>query len=205
MKKLSIILIIFLLVALGIGCYVLLQEEHLNVVYGAKKSSLEERIDWEYSGVYIPEDSEIPGIPLKFKYEKDQEDDDIYIEIRATNGRFVKRKPQYDLNEEQEIVFCGKSYSFKEEGGIFWNPDIEGNGEAKSDIIEITILNDKKVIGYELVHMKLNNEKNISYEVEVILSVEFPKVNGEYQHITKNKIEKLKDKVMKEQSVVIEN
>ena len=45
----------------------------------------------------------------------------------------------------------------------------------------------------------------ISYEVEVILSVEFPKVNGEYQHITKNKIEKLKDKVMKEQSVVIEN
>ena len=61
------------------------------------------------------------------------------------------------------------------------------------------------MIGYELVHMKLNNEKNISYEVEVILSVEFPKVNGEYQHITKNKIEKLKDKVMKEQSVVIEN
>ena len=39
MKKLSIILIIFLLVALGIGCYVLLQEEHLNVVYGAKKSN----------------------------------------------------------------------------------------------------------------------------------------------------------------------
>lgn len=147
---------------------------------------VEDIFDKEYS-IAI---SSLRGIPLKFSYAGAD------IEFKSYTGGFS------DL-ENEDCMLLGRRYSIMNKGEVFWVPDIIISSKklkSESDIVEFQVIKDNNVIEYGIIYIECNDKKN-TYKSNLLLSISFPKVDGEYQRVTEENLKEIREKTLKNHSI----
>jgi len=128
-------------------------------------------------GRYSPPMNVVPGLPFKFSYPGTK------IELTVDAGVLIL----WDVGIER----VGNA-TIIDEGCILWDPFTE-DGLAESAVIEYRILDGDHIVGYGLIQLSSTDRV---YSAKLVLSTGFPKVDGKYQKVTEESLQKIREEVL---------
>ena len=138
-------------------------------------------------GQYSIAMSIVPGFPFKFSYPH------TTIELSVDNGEFIL----WDIEAGGGIIErMGNSHSINGEGYILWQPFTLDSGPdlVETAIIDYRIIENGHVVGMGII--KIDSKKWL-YSAELLLCSGFPKVEGQYQKVTAEKVQKIREQTLK--------
>lgn len=139
----------------------------------------------------------VPGFPFFFSYPGTS------IELAVDNGQFLLWDKGISIVDgylgtkggSGQIERVGNTHLICGEGYVFWVPYTE---EVKGllptgAVIEYRIRVENHVVGFGIIKI---DSKDYSYSAKLLLSTRFPKVEGRYQSVKEEDLEKLKQQVL---------
>ncbi len=79
----------------------------------------------------------------------------------------------------------GKNVLIESGETIYWTPyDDELATWIDLAYVKIILKNEDNIIGYAIIEIKQNPNSGLNYHAEILKSIVFPKINGQYQFIT---------------------
>lgn len=83
----------------------------------------------------------------------------------------------------------GKNVIIESDETIYWTP-YDDKLATWTDLayVQIVLKDEDNIIGYAIIEIKQNPEYGLNYDAEILKSVVFPKVNGQYQSITEEDV-----------------
>lgn len=117
----------------------------------------------------------------------------VVFEMVVDSGCFILKKP-YDGVPPIKSVYV-HSASVESGETVYWTPhQLNEHGrysmtqpDATHAFVDITVKRGDKNIGYAVI--EIIQKDVVNYEAKVLVSAQFPKVNGAYQNITEKEIE----------------
>lgn len=179
---------------------------------------LEAGIDVDNSHYWPLVMNRYPGLPVFLSVETDAfPSDKITYDISVDYGEYIDWR-----NTDVQINYVGKNFSMPNNVGIYWQglSGLTENGSAM-DIVytKILIRCENHIVGYALLRfdqaygrdvIKANpgladywagkeDQPAAAYWSNLIVSVSFPKVDGEYQHVSEEYVQKCMQEVINSQ------
>ena len=146
-------------------------------------------------GRYSPPMNVVPGLPFNFSYPGTE------IELTVNAGVLILWDVgisnvdgflAFDGTGTSRLERVGKAHTIIDEGCIFWDPFTE-DGLAESAVIEYRILDGDHIVGYGLIQLSSTDRV---YSAKLVLSTGFPKVDGKYQKVTEESLQKLRQEIL---------
>lgn len=149
-------------------------------------------------GKYVPVMNCVPGFPFHFSAPGMEimvtvdAGELIYWDIGITysDGYLVTGGWKTGSGEIDRV---GKTYSYQEDGWIYWQPLTE-EGLAEAALMEYRLMEGGHIYGYGLI--ELNAQKNGRYTATLLQSVGFPWVDGKPQGVTEAGLDKIRAKAL---------
>ena len=145
-------------------------------------------------GRYSPPMNVVPGLPFNFSYPGTE------IELTVDAGVLilwdvgisnVDGVLAFDGTDTCALKRVGKAH-ISGEGSIFWDPFTE-DGIVESAVIEYRVLDGDHIVGYGLIQLSSTDRV---YSAMLVLSTGFPKVDGKYQKVTEESLQKMRQEVL---------
>jgi len=140
--------------------------------------------------------SSVPGFPFQFSYPG------TTIELTVDKGELIlwNRSPGGGY-----IETAGNPHNISEQGTVYWRPIMRDSttneylpGLADSAIIDYKITKKGHIIGIGMIKIDTTNPEAGAYSAKLILSTGFPKVDGKYQRVTEQDIQRIREEALKE-------
>lgn len=146
-------------------------------------------------GKYSPPMNVVPGLPFHFTYPGTE------IELTVDAGVLILWDVgisnvdgflAFDGTGTSTFERVGNAHTIIDEGCIFWDPFTE-DGLAESAVIEYRVLDGDHIVGYGLIQLSSTDRV---YSAKLVLSTGFPKVDGKYQKVTKESLQKIRQEIL---------
>lgn len=146
-------------------------------------------------GRYSPPMNVVPGLPFNFSYPGTEIELTVDAGVLILWGVGISNVDgvlAFDGTGTPTLERVGKAHTFIDEGCIFWDPFTEA-GLAESAVIEYRILDGDHIVGYGLIQLSSTDRV---YSAKLVLSTGFPKVDGKYQKVTEESLQKLRQEIL---------
>ena len=188
---------------LSIRAYALDENEISEVNSTVLKEGVE--LPWEY--VWSPAINIVDGLPIKLDFPTEgYEGMRISLDISVSGGSFYREPRHYIDPETNEFIAdentnVGSEFTLNNNSTVYWTLystkydkssgkyEYDGTLARDSSFVDIIIRADDIIVGYSVIEI-YELPESLSYKARIIDMKCFPKVDGEFQPVSRRYVEK---------------